>query len=79
MGTIGPIVLVEEAEDQGLLRAYIALRRRAMYTRRRRWDSSPGSRQLYVIDEEWEMISVLAVRKRPPYTYADLGELLGRA
>jgi mRNA interferase RelE/StbE len=35
-------------------------------------------RVLYVIDEEWKIITVLAVRKRPPYNYDDLRELLGR-
>jgi mRNA interferase RelE/StbE len=33
-------------------------------------------RVLYVIDAEWEIITVLAVRKRPPYNYEDLRELL---
>ena len=33
-------------------------------------------RVLYVIDEEWEIITVLAVRKRPPYNYEDLRDLL---
>ena len=37
-----------------------------------------GWRVLYVIDQEWEIITVLAVRKRPPYNYDDLQELLGR-
>jgi len=31
---------------------------------------------VYVIDEEWELVTVLAVRKRPPYDYEDLKELL---
>jgi len=35
-------------------------------------------RIVYVIDEQWEIISVLAIRKRPPYTYDDLRELIGR-
>ena len=35
-------------------------------------------RVLYAIDEEWEIITVLAVRKRPPYNYDDLRDLLGR-
>jgi mRNA interferase RelE/StbE len=35
-------------------------------------------RVLYVIDQEWEIITVLAVRKRPPYNYEDLRELLVR-
>jgi mRNA-degrading endonuclease RelE of RelBE toxin-antitoxin system len=33
-------------------------------------------RVLYVIDPEWEIITVLAVRKRPPYNYEDLRDLL---
>jgi mRNA interferase RelE/StbE len=33
-------------------------------------------RVVYVIDEEWEVVTVLAVRKRPPYDYEDLEELL---
>jgi mRNA interferase RelE/StbE len=37
-------------------------------------------RVIYVIDENWSEIGVLAVRKRPPYNYEDLSELLkGRA
>ena len=36
-------------------------------------------RVLYVIDAEWEIITVLAIRKRPPYNYEDLRELLGHA
>ena len=33
-------------------------------------------RVVYVIDESWEIITVLAVRKRPPYDYSDLSALL---
>jgi mRNA interferase RelE/StbE len=33
-------------------------------------------RVIYVVDEEWSEIGVLAVRKRPPYDYDDLSELL---
>ena len=33
-------------------------------------------RVVYVVDEEWELVTVLAVRKRPPYDYGDLEELL---
>jgi mRNA interferase RelE/StbE len=33
-------------------------------------------RVIYVIDAELEMITVLAVRRRPPYTYDDLQDLL---
>ncbi len=46
-----------------------------MEARRLRIDSW---RVLYMIDQEWEIITVLAVRKRPPYNYEDLRELLGR-
>jgi mRNA interferase RelE/StbE len=35
-------------------------------------------RVVYIIDEEWELVVVLAVRKRPPYDYEDLGELLAK-
>lgn len=35
-------------------------------------------RIVYVIDEEWDIITVLAVRKRPPYNYDDLRDLLRR-
>lgn len=35
-------------------------------------------RVLYVVDEQWEIIIVLAVRKRPPYNYDDLRELFNR-
>lgn len=34
-------------------------------------------RIIYVIDQELELISVLAVRRRPPYNYDDLRDLLG--
>jgi hypothetical protein len=27
---------------------------------------------MYVIDEQWDITTVLAVRKRPPYNYDDL-------
>jgi mRNA interferase RelE/StbE len=33
-------------------------------------------RIIYVVDEQWESIVVLAVRKRPPYNYEDLRDLL---
>lgn len=33
-------------------------------------------RVIYVIDEPWQTIGVLAIRKRPPYDYDDLAELL---
>jgi len=33
-------------------------------------------RILYLVEEEWKLISVLAVRKRPPYQYDDLDELM---
>jgi hypothetical protein len=34
-------------------------------------------RVIYVIDQELELISVLAVRRRLPYNYDDLRDLLG--
>ncbi len=33
-------------------------------------------RVIYVIDQDLELITVLAVRRRPPYNYEDLRELL---
>ena len=33
-------------------------------------------RIIYVIDEQWSEVGVLAVRKRPPYDYTDLPDLL---
>ena len=33
-------------------------------------------RVVYAIDEEWSEVGVLAVRKRPPYDYHDLPQLL---
>ena len=33
-------------------------------------------RVIYVIDDPWQTIGVLAIRKRPPYDYDDLAELL---
>jgi mRNA interferase RelE/StbE len=33
-------------------------------------------RIIYVIDETWSEIGVLAVRRRPPYNYEDLPDLL---
>ncbi len=33
-------------------------------------------RIVYAIDEEWDTITILAVRRRPPYDYDDLPELL---
>jgi mRNA interferase RelE/StbE len=33
-------------------------------------------RIIYFIEEEWKLISVLAIRKRPPYQYDDLNKLL---
>jgi mRNA interferase RelE/StbE len=33
-------------------------------------------RVVYVVDEEWSEVGVLAIRKRPPYDYRDLPELL---
>lgn len=33
-------------------------------------------RIVYLIEEEWRLVSVLAIRKRPPYQYDDLDELV---
>lgn len=33
-------------------------------------------RIIYVIDETWSEIGILAVRRRPPYDYEDLSDLL---
>ena len=33
-------------------------------------------RIVYLVEEEWELVSVLAIRKRPPYQYDDLDELV---
>jgi mRNA interferase RelE/StbE len=33
-------------------------------------------RVIYVVDEELTQVGVLAIRKRPPYDYKDLPELL---
>jgi len=33
-------------------------------------------RIVYLVEEEWKLISVLAVRRRPPYQYDDLDELM---
>lgn len=33
-------------------------------------------RIVYLVEEKWQLVSVLAVRKRPPYQYDDLEELL---
>ena len=33
-------------------------------------------RLIYVVDEAWSEVGVLAVRRRPPYDYRDLSELL---
>ena len=35
-------------------------------------------RIIYVIDEQWDIVTVLAVRKRPPYNYDDLRELFNK-
>jgi mRNA interferase RelE/StbE len=34
-------------------------------------------RVIYTVDVEWDLITVLAVRKRPPYNYEDLQALMG--
>lgn len=33
-------------------------------------------RIVYTIDEEWDLVTILAVRKRPPYNYDDLQALI---
>jgi mRNA interferase RelE/StbE len=33
-------------------------------------------RIVYVLDQKWDIATVIAVRKRPPYDYDDLPELL---
>ena len=33
-------------------------------------------RVVYLVEEEWNLISVLAIRKRPPYQYDDLNRLV---
>ena len=33
-------------------------------------------RIIYLVEEDWALVSVLAIRKRPPYQYEDLGELV---
>jgi mRNA interferase RelE/StbE len=33
-------------------------------------------RIIYLVEEEWALVSVLAIRKRPPYQYDDLDELV---
>lgn len=33
-------------------------------------------RIVYLVEEEWKLLSVLAVRKRPPYQYDDLDGLI---
>jgi mRNA interferase RelE/StbE len=35
-------------------------------------------RVVYIVDEEWQTVTVLAIRRRPPYDYQDLGELIAR-
>ncbi len=45
----------------------------AIETRRLRLDRW---RILYVVDDDWEEIGILAVRRRPPYDYDDLDDLL---
>ena len=33
-------------------------------------------RVVYLVEEKWEFVSVLAIRKRPPYQYNDLEKLI---
>lgn len=35
-------------------------------------------RIVYAIDNEWQTVTVLAIRRRPPYQYDDLAQLIGR-
>ena len=35
-------------------------------------------RVIYAVDDTWQEVAVLGVRKRPPYDYADLGDLLAK-
>ena len=35
-------------------------------------------RIVFAVDAEWQAITVLAVRRRPPYQYDDLAQLVGR-
>ncbi len=51
------------------------MRQEGLEARRIRLDNW---RIVYVIEESWDMITVLAIRKRPPYTYDDLQELLNK-
>jgi|ERR671933_292622 mRNA interferase RelE/StbE len=34
-------------------------------------------RIIYAIDDEFQQVAVLGIRKRPPYDYEDLGDLFG--
>lgn len=45
----------------------------AIETRRLRLDRW---RIIYVVDDDWNEVGILAVRKRPPYAYDDLDDLL---
>lgn len=45
----------------------------AFETRRLRLDRW---RIIYVVDDEWKEVGILAVRRRPPYAYDDLDDLL---
>ncbi|MUG93921.1 plasmid stabilization system [Scytonema sp. UIC 10036] len=35
-----------------------------------------GWRVIYAIDEEFQQVAVLGIRKRPPYDYEDISDLL---
>lgn len=35
-------------------------------------------RIIYVVDEKWREVGVLAIRRRPPYAYEDIDDLLRR-
>ena len=52
------------------LRAPEGIKLEARRLRLERW------RVVYVVDEEWSEVGVLAIRKRPPYNYKYLPNLL---
>jgi mRNA-degrading endonuclease RelE of RelBE toxin-antitoxin system len=57
---------LSKLEDQADVSAGIELRR----IRLERW------RIVYVVDEDWQAVVVLAIHQRPPYDYEDLSELV---
>ncbi len=52
------------------LRTPVAMRVEVRRARLEHW------RIVYVVDDEWQEIGILAVRRRPPYDYGDLTDLL---